>query len=105
MEDRETKITSTPKTSTDMTVVERELKERFMEEIGDSNDYLNMANIARSEGCVSLAKGLCAIAWDEFTHAKFIYEHLIDSGYDIPENELMKWHELKERIKRKFCNG
>lgn len=85
-----------------MSDIKETFSEDFCDEIEDSNRYCDMADAAKDEGHEELAKGLYEMAYDEYTHAKFIYDHLIDWGCKIPENESMKWHELKERIHRKF---
>lgn len=77
-------------------------KEDFMDEIEDSNKYLDMAVAAEEMGHERLAKGLYLMAYDEYTHADFIHDNLVDWGCEIPEKEMMMWHELKERIHRKF---
>lgn len=53
-------------------------------------------------GHAKLAKGLYEMAHDEYTHAHFIHDNLVDWGYGISEKEMLKWHGLKERIHRKF---
>ena len=53
-------------------------------------------------GHTKLASGLYEMAHDEYTHAHFIHDNLVDWGCEIPEKEALKWHELKERIHRKF---
>lgn len=77
-------------------------KEDFLDEIEDANKYCDMAIVAEEKGHMQLSKGLYEMAHDEYTHAHFIYNMLVDWVCDIPEKELMKWHELKERIHRKF---
>lgn len=77
-------------------------KEDFMDEICDSHKYCDMAHVAEMAGNAELATGLYSISYDEYTHAKFIHDNLIDWGCEIPEKEMVKWHELKERIHRKF---
>lgn len=79
-------------------------KKDFEEEIHDSNKYCNMADAAEAAGNEELAHYLCEMAYDEFTHAKFIHTMLVDWGYDIPEKTRMEWYELKERAERKFRN-
>lgn len=85
-----------------MSDIKEDFKKDFPDEIHDSNKYCDMAKAAEMEGHVELAKGLYAMAHDEYTHAKFIHDNLIDWGCEIPEKEMMEWHELKERISRKF---
>lgn len=85
-----------------MTDIKEAFKEDFPDEMNDSNKYCDMAKAAEMEGHTELARGLYAMAHDEYTHAKFIHDNLIDWGCEIPEKEMMEWHELKERIHRKF---
>lgn len=85
-----------------MSDIKEDFKDDFCDEIHDSNKYCNMAMAAEMAGHTDLAKGLYAMAHDEYTHAKFIHDNLVDWGCQIPEKEMMEWHELKERIHRKF---
>lgn len=85
-----------------MSDIKNTFQEDFSGEIHDSNNYCDMAMAAEMMGHAELAKGLYAISYDEYTHAKFIHDNLVDWGCQIPEEEMMAWHELKERIHRKF---
>lgn len=76
-------------------------KKDFPEEMTDCNNYLDMA-MAAQEIDPELSHGLYLIAHDEFTHAKFIHHCLNTWGYDVPEAEATKWHELKERVRHTF---
>lgn len=82
--------------------IKNDFKEDFLDEIEDSNKYCDMAMAAEEMGHTKLAKGLYEMAHDEYTHAYFIHNNLVDWGCEISEKEMMKWHELKERIRRKF---
>lgn len=82
--------------------IKNDFKEDFLDEIEDSNKYCDMAMAAEEMGHTKLANGLYAMAHDEYTHAHFIHDNLVDWGCEIPEKETLKWHELKERIHRKF---
>ena len=82
--------------------IKNDFKEDFLDEIEDCNKYCDMAMAAEEMGHTELARGLYGIAHDEYTHAHFIHDNLVDWGYEIPEKEMLKWHELKERIHRKF---
>lgn len=77
-------------------------KENFCDEMHDSNQYHDMAKAAEMMGDEELARGLYAMSHDEYTHAKFIHDHLVDWGCEIPEKERMEWYELCERISRSF---
>lgn len=82
--------------------IKESFKEDFPDEIHDANKYCDMASAAEMEGHEHLAKGLYEMAHDEYTHASFIHDTLIDLGCEISEKDMMMWHELKERIHRKF---
>lgn len=86
----------------DMEHIKESFKEDFPDEMNDCNMYCDMAMAAENKGHYELAKGLYAMAHDEYTHAKFIHDNLVDWGCAISETEMMEWHELKERIHRKF---
>lgn len=85
-----------------MEEIKAAFKKDFPGEMMDSNTYCDMAMAAEEAGQTYLAKGLYEMAHDEYTHAKFIHDNLVDWGIEIPEAEAAKWHELKERIARKF---
>lgn len=85
-----------------LTDIKDTFKKDFMDEIEDSNKYCNMAHTAEQAGHEELARGLYEMSYEEYTHAKFIHSNLVDWGCEISEKEMMKWHELKERISRKF---
>lgn len=85
-----------------MADIKQAFKEDFLDEIRDSNKYCDMAKVAEMDGHAELAKGLHAMSYDEYTHAKFIHDCLIDWGCEIPEKEMIEWHELCERIQRRF---
>lgn len=83
-------------------MIKNDFKEDFLDEIEDCNKYCDMAMAAEEMGHAKLASGLYEMAHDEYTHAHFIHDNLVDWGCEIPEKEMLKWHELKERIHRKF---
>lgn len=87
---------------TSMSDIKETFKDDFYDEIEDSNKYCDMAMAAENMGHTELARGLYAMSHDEYTHAKFIHDNLVDWGCEIPEKEMMRWHELEERIRRKF---
>ena len=82
--------------------IKEAFKEDFPDEIHDSNKYCDMAMAAEMMGHEELAKGLYMVSHDEYTHAKFIHDHLVDWGCEIPAEEKMNWHELEERVSRIF---
>lgn len=82
--------------------IQKIFKEDFADEINDCNKYCDMEKVAEECGHQHLAKGLQMMAHDEYTHAKFIHENLIDWGCEIPEKEMLAWHQLKERVARSF---
>ena len=82
------------------------VKSYFSKELPDEIDgcckYLDLAKVVDNAGNAEVARGLYEMARDEYTHAKFIHDHLIDWGCDIPQEEAMKYHQMKERIFRIF---
>lgn len=82
--------------------IKEAFKEDFSDEMEDFNKYCDMAQAAEEMGNAELAKGLYMVAHDEYTHAKFIHDNLVDWGCEIPEKEMLHWHETQERMKRKF---
>ena len=82
--------------------IKASFKEDFSEEIHDANRYCDMAMAAKMMGHTHIARGLYAMARDEYSHAKFIHDCLVDWGCEISEKELMEWHELIERASRSF---
>lgn len=99
-------VEPTKKTNEDRPItletIKNNFKEDFLDEIEDSNKYCNMAMAAEEMGNTKLASGLYEMAHDEYTHAHFIHDNLVDWGCEISEKEALKWHELEERIRRKF---
>lgn len=79
-----------------------DLHEDFCDEIEDANKYMDMANSAASMCHYDLADTLCAMAKDEFSHAKFIHCFLKSSGVEIPDEVCKKWEELEQRFRRIF---
>lgn len=82
--------------------IEKALQGAFPDEIQDSNSYCDMAKSAETMGDRQTAKYLYAIAKDEYTHAKFIHEYMIDNGLPIPDIQEKAWKELSERANRTF---
>lgn len=77
-------------------------KEDFSDEIDDCNKYIDLSKKAKEHGRNDLANDLSLIAWDEYTHAKCLHMWLVEWGCDINEKDLIKWHELKDRVERFF---
>lgn len=82
--------------------VKEYFKEAFSDEMKDCNSYCDLARKAEDQGDKQLAYGLYLIAKDEYTHAKFIHDHLIEWGCEIPECEMAKYHQTKSRISHIF---
>lgn len=92
------------KTHYEMTMadVKCAFKKDFTDEILDASTYCRMAKVAEEAGDETLARGLYEMAYDEYTHAKFIHDNLVDWGCEISENDMIRWHEVKERLERMF---
>lgn len=82
--------------------IKKYFKHEFPDEMKGCNEYCDLARQAEKAGDRQLAYGLYEMAKDEYTHAKFIHDHLIEWGCEIPEAEMTKFHQTKERIARIF---
>lgn len=74
----------------------------FTDEMDDSKMYFEMAKSAEHMGQHEMARGLYEISKDEYTHAHFIREMLLDNGVAIPEAAKAKWEETEERMMHYF---
>ena len=88
--------------SYNMEDIKKTFEKDFCDEIEDCNKYHKMAQAAKALGKEELAEGLMDVAYDEYTHAKFIHMMLSEWSCEIPEKSLMKWHALKERAEHIF---
>ena len=79
------------------------LHEEFEDEIDGANLYLDMANSAAHMNHYQLAEVLCAMAKDEFSHAKFIHCFLKESGVHVSDEIQKEWTELDNRFHKLFC--
>lgn len=82
--------------------ITKKLQEHLPDEIGDTKTYIHMAKSAEEMGNGHLAKYLYAVCKDEFSHADFIYTYLKDSGIAIPEDQVVMFEEVKNKMKHMF---
>lgn len=82
--------------------VAHELEKDFVEEIADSKRYLCMAHIAERAGDNEDCHYLTEIAKDEYTHAYFIHNFMIEHDIHIPEEYKHEFEELKETMRSFF---
>ncbi|MDE7424993.1 MAG: hypothetical protein K2N51_15100 [Lachnospiraceae bacterium] len=82
--------------------VAHELKKDFAEEIMDSKKYLCMAKVAEKSHCEEDCHYLTEMAKDEYTHAYFIHEFMIEHDIHVHEEQKREFEELKERMKEFF---
>lgn len=83
--------------------ITNKLHEDFSDEIEGANLYLDMANSAMHMHHCDLADILCAMANDEFSHARFIHCFLKESGIHVSEDIHKEWEELESRFHKAFC--
>lgn len=86
----------------DMKKFYHEMMEDFPDEINDANKYLDFARMAKKHGDEEIAEGLIEIAKDEYTHAHFIREILIDEGLEMKPGVNEAFEMLKKRVERIF---
>ena len=84
--------------------INAELLKQLPEEIEDSNHYFMLAKAAsctchecEMHNSKELADGLFEISMDEYTHAKFIHNHLMKSCITIPDDIEHKYQALHNR--------
>lgn len=77
------------------------LYKKLMEEISDSNKYMDMYQDAVAKGCPDefYKKGIIELAYEEYTHAKFFDMMLKKYGFYIDDKS---YNDLKMRIML-FC--
>ena len=75
-------------------------KHEFPEEIEGCNKYCDLAKKAEEKGDRKLAYGLYEMGKDEYTHAKFIHDYLIEWGCEIPDHQASRFRQTKERVER-----
>lgn len=69
------------------------------EEIEDACEYLKKADEAEEEGKHYFAHGLKRIAWDEYSHAKFLRDYLMTKeAYNNHEEIDEHWHKLRHKL-------
>lgn len=87
---------------TDGKDVKEYFKDEFKDEVCGCNAYLDLARQAEEKNDKDLAYGLYLMGKDEYTHAEYIHDHLIDWGVEIPDEEEKKYKAAKERVERLF---
>lgn len=82
--------------------MQKKLQDKMKEEITDAGFYCDLADSAKEEGDLYLAKGLYAITKDEYTHAAFLRDYLIDHGMAVTVDQETQWTMLENKLSRKF---
>lgn len=89
--------------------INAELLKKLPDEIGDSDHYFKLAKDAscfRHECNMSdsseLADALFEISMDEYTHVKFIHNHLVKSCIAIPDDVEHKYQALCKRAESMY---
>lgn len=92
MEEKET-MSVTSSTANISTHIIQHLKEEIVGCLG----YLKMAEkIENSDP--RLARYIAEMAYDEYTHAKFIYEYLKDEHYEMPKELAEAYWNMKQKV-------
>lgn len=82
--------------------VAKELSKDFADEISDSKKYHRMAKVMEKAGDHDDCHYLTEMAKDEYTHAYFIYNFMVDHDMHIPEEQEKDFKELKEKMGKYF---
>lgn len=83
-------------------IMERLLGHDLKDEMEISNKYLDYAAALEREGKDCLAKQVYEMGYEEYTHARFQMETLIDHGYMITGDDRVMYDNLHHRIKTLF---
>lgn len=78
-------------------------KERFTDEVGDIETYLDLSEAAEAVGEEEAAEMLAMIAHDEQTHAHALKCIVKELGGDFSEEAIAKYHAAEKRMERRFC--
>lgn len=82
--------------------VSEQLVEDFKEEIEDSKKYFCMSKVAEKANDYEDCHYLIEMAKDEYTHAYFIHDFMMEHGIEISKEQKEEFEELKEMIKEFF---
>jgi ferritin len=93
--------TGLPEMMTLQDIIE-DFKHEFMDEVNGANKYLDEGWAADEMHYRDLCTHLCAMAKDEYSHAKFIHQTLMRYGIEIPTEEQTAWTQLEERMHQLF---
>lgn len=88
-----------------MEEVTKKMMEHLKEELEDVQEYHEMALEAEKHGHIRKARNLEKISMEEFTHAKYIRDTLIDAGAYVPEDHAEceeMWHRVRGMLFRKY---
>lgn len=83
-------------------IIEAFVGHDFNDEMRVSNKYLDYAVALENEGKDCLARKVYEMAYEEYTHARFQMETIIDQGYAISDEDRVMYDNLKHRIKTLF---
>lgn len=99
-------ITSSTSTKSTSPMTMQNIMDKFKSELPDeiegSHDYLKMASCAEEMSYHNLSRGLYEMAKDEYTHAKFIMDTLLDNDIAIDSEQSAKFKELEGKIHKLF---
>lgn len=82
--------------------VANELADDFADEISDCKKYMHMAKVADKSGDYDDCHYLTEMSKDEYTHAYFIHNFMVEHGICIPEEQEKDFECLKEKMKEFF---
>lgn len=83
-------------------IMERFRTHDLKDEMEVSNKYLDYAIVLDKEGKDCIARKVYEMAYEEYTHARFQMELLIDEGCMVCDETRVMYEQLKHRIKTLF---
>lgn len=84
-----------------MEAVAKKMMEHLKEELEDIKEYHEMSKEAQRGGMHRRAKNLEKIAMEEYTHARYIRDTLIEAGAYVPEENKEceeMWHAARHML-------
>lgn len=79
-------------------MLNHKLCEHMKEELEDIMEYHRLSEEAKEAGHEEVSEWLMRIAKDEYSHAKYLHEHLKKVGYPIPDEQEVeaKFYKIKQ---------
>lgn len=78
------------------------LKTHLEDEIKGANEYCDKSKEMEAADMECMAKGFYMMAWDEYTHAKFLIGEIMKAGGSLSKEHEEAWYALNKRMEDSF---